>query len=90
MSTLYSQLLADPAALVSACYDDAFRFTPQQIHDIQLSGARRRFGDMRAKIPVLERLAAPRQPPVKIAQQRKFLLRSFLLSFWGGSSIPTP
>jgi hypothetical protein len=58
MSTLYSRLLDDPAALVDACYDEAFRLTPQQIHDVQLNGARRRFADLRKKIPVLDRLGA--------------------------------
>ncbi|MBU9312540.1 hypothetical protein LGN04_25825 [Burkholderia multivorans] len=58
MSTLYSRLLDEPAALVGACYDEAFRLTPQQILDIQLSGARRRFADLRARIPVLDRLGS--------------------------------
>ncbi len=58
MSTLYSRLIDEPTALVDACYDDAFRLTPRQIHDIQLNGARRRFTDLRAKIPVLDRLAS--------------------------------
>ena len=58
MSTLYSRLLDEPTALIDACYDDAFRLTSRQIHDVQLNGARRRFADLRAKIPVLERLAA--------------------------------
>lgn len=58
MSTLYSRLLDEPTALVGACYDEAFRLTPQQILDIQLSGARRRFTDLRARIPVLDRLGS--------------------------------
>ncbi|CAG9166052.1 long-chain-fatty-acid--protein ligase [Cupriavidus pinatubonensis] len=57
MSDLYSRLLEEPTALIGACYDDAFRFTAEQIENIQLSGARKRFAEMRKKIPVLDRLA---------------------------------
>jgi hypothetical protein len=57
MADLYSRLLAEPAALIGACYDEAFRFTPEQIAQIQLSGARKRFAAMRSKIPVLNKLA---------------------------------
>src|SRR5438445_4563832 len=57
MTDLYARLLDEPTALIGACYDEAFRFTPEQIRDIQLNGARKRFAEMRGKIPVLDKLA---------------------------------
>jgi len=57
MTDLYARLLDEPTALIGACYDEAFRLTPDQIRDIQLNGVRKRFAEMRGKIPVLDKLA---------------------------------
>ena len=57
MPNLYAKLLEEPTALIGANYDEAFRFTNEQIQNIQLTGARKRFAEMRSKIPVLDKLA---------------------------------
>lgn len=58
MTDLYSQLLQDPAALIGACYDEAFRLTPEQWAAIQLQGARQRFAQLRPRLALLDRLAS--------------------------------
>src|SRR3989442_57668 len=57
MPNLYAKLLEEPTALIGANYDEAFRFTNEQIQNIQLTGVRKRFAEMRSKIPVLDKLA---------------------------------
>lgn len=57
MSTLYGRLIEEPTALVDANYDEAFRLTQEQIANVQLQGARKRFAEMRPKIPLLDKLA---------------------------------
>lgn len=54
---LYEKLLEEPLALIDACYDDAFRLTYEQIGSIHLRGIRKRFREMRPKIPMLDKLA---------------------------------
>lgn len=57
MSDLYSKLMQDPLHFHNACYDDGFRLTPKQIEEIQIAGIRKRFSELRAQLPVLDKLA---------------------------------
>src|SRR5690606_31434055 len=58
MSDLYQALLQDPLNFHDACYDDGFRLTADQLHDVQLAGIRKRFGELRPKLSVLDKLAS--------------------------------
>jgi hypothetical protein len=57
MTDLYSQLLHDPLHFHNACYDDGFRLPPKQIEAIQIAGIRKRFSELRAQLPMLDKLA---------------------------------
>jgi hypothetical protein len=57
MADLYTDLLQDPLNFVDACYYDAYTLTREQLEDIQLVNARRRFRELRPQIAALDRLA---------------------------------
>lgn len=56
-TALYARLVEEPTSIFDACYDDAFRLSAEQVAAIQLNGARKRFAEMRPRIPVLDKLA---------------------------------
>lgn len=56
-SDIYAQLLHDPATLTTACYYDIYQLNREQIQNIQLTGARKRFADLRPRLSVLDKLA---------------------------------
>ena len=58
MSDLYEALMQDPLNYHDACYDAGFRLTAEQLHNVQLAGIRKRFGELRPKLSVLDKLAS--------------------------------
>ncbi|MDB6060345.1 MAG: hypothetical protein JWM78_448 [Verrucomicrobiaceae bacterium] len=57
MSDLYQRLLDDPTDFHNAVYCDGFKLTRAQIDTVQLEGVRKRFGELRPQIAMLDKLA---------------------------------
>mgnify|MGYP004446636661 FL=1 len=57
MSDYFNQLLADPTSFHNAPYDEAFKLTNDQISQLHIEGARKRFAELRPGISVLDKLA---------------------------------
>jgi len=57
MSDLAQALAADPLAFVDADYDAGFRLTAEEREAVQLAGMRKRFAELRERLPVLRKLA---------------------------------
>lgn len=57
MSDLHEALLDDPLNYIEGAYDQGFQLTPEQLHDVQLRGAQKRFEAQRNRIPALKKLA---------------------------------
>lgn len=57
MTDLYEKLLEEPIHFHDACYDEGFRLSGEQLHEVQLQGLRKRFGELRPRLPVLDKLA---------------------------------
>lgn len=57
MAELYSNLMDNPLAILEHGYDEAFQLTPAQIARFQKHWISKRFADLRARLPVLDKLA---------------------------------
>ncbi|KJS08327.1 MAG: hypothetical protein VR73_05735 [Gammaproteobacteria bacterium BRH_c0] len=57
MSAFFQSLLDDPTSFHNAVYSDGFKLSREQIDEVQLSGVRKRFAEMRPQIPMLDKLA---------------------------------
>jgi hypothetical protein len=57
MSDYFDRLMADPTSFHDAPYDLAFTLTLDQIAQLHLAGARRRFAELRPGLSVLDKLA---------------------------------
>jgi len=57
MSDLVQALAADPQSFTDANYDAGFRLSDAERAQVQLSGLRRRFAELRDRLPVLRKLA---------------------------------
>jgi hypothetical protein len=57
MSELFQNLLRDPMSYIEGRYDEGHAFSREQIEQLHLSGLRLRFGQLRGKVAVLDRLA---------------------------------
>jgi hypothetical protein len=57
MSELFQSLLRDPMSYVEGRYDEGHAFSREQVEQLHLSGLRLRFGQLRGKVAVLDRLA---------------------------------
>jgi hypothetical protein len=57
MSELFQNLLRDPQSYIDGDYIAGHAFTREQIEAVHLAGLRKRFGELRRQVPVLDRLA---------------------------------
>lgn len=57
MSELFRNLLRDPLSYIDGDYIAGHAFTREQIESVHLAGLRKRFGELRRQVPVLDRLA---------------------------------
>ena len=57
MADFFNDLLNDPSSFHNARYCDGFTLTPEQIDELHLSGARKRFSELRPQLAMLDKLA---------------------------------
>lgn len=57
MSELFRNLLRDPQSYIDGDYIAGHAFSREQIEAVHLAGLRKRFGELRRQVPVLDRLA---------------------------------
>ena len=57
MSELFGNLLRDPQSYIDGDYFAGHAFSREQIEAVHLAGLRKRFGELRRQVPVLDRLA---------------------------------
>ena len=57
MSELFGNLLRDPQSYIDGDYFAGHQFSREQIEAVHLAGLRKRFGELRRQVPVLDRLA---------------------------------
>jgi hypothetical protein len=50
-------LLDDPGSIVGLPYDECYQLTKAQLHELHLTGSRRRFAELKDKVGALKRLA---------------------------------
>lgn len=57
MSELFRNLLQEPLSYIDGSYLEGHRLTREQLEQVHLAGIRKRFGELRKRVPVLDRLA---------------------------------
>src|SRR5208283_2489743 len=57
MPDLFQSLSEDPVHYIEAPYDEGFQFSPAELAEVQLAGARKRFDALKGSVSALARLA---------------------------------
>jgi hypothetical protein len=57
MPGLFEDLCEDPVHYIEAPYDEGFHFSPDELAQVQLAGARKRFDELKGRVSALSRLA---------------------------------